>query len=190
MTTPPSPLPTLLQLEAEARRRDLLLRLKVGRPLGLIWTLQAAVARRRNSSAANTASPPGLELLGELKSWALPSRDGLHLDTMRVQGENCTGVGMLLWAATFAWSLECTPCRRATLLAIRDQERQHRRLVRYFRQLGFEPLRELGAAPADLPQRLLWGGAGLLMQGDCSAGLRRSCRRLALPGDHDDQALP
>ena len=190
MTTTPAPLPTLLQLEAEARRRDLLLRLKVGHPLGLIWTLQAAVARRRKRTVADGASAPELELLGELKSWALPTQDGLHLDTMRVQGEECNGVGMLLWAATFAWSLECTPCRRATLLAIRDGQRQHRRLVRYFRQLGFEPLRELGAAPADLPRRLLWGGAGMLMQGDCGEGLRHSSRRLALPGDRAHQASP
>jgi hypothetical protein len=66
----------------------------------------------------------------------------------------------------------------ATLLAIRDDERQHRRLVRYFRGLGFTPSRELGAAPLDLPQRLVWGGAGLLMQGDCAEGLRHCARRL------------
>ena len=84
----------------------------------------------------------------------------------------------MIWAAVFAWALEATPCRRATLLAIRDEEKQHRRLVRYFRQLGFEPLRELGAGPADLAPRLLWGGSGLLMRGDCANGLLRSTRRL------------
>ena len=185
MTDAPSPLPTLLDLEEEARRRELLLRLKVGRPLGLPWTLQAAVARRRAPVATATASlapaSPSLELLGELKSWAWPTPGGLHLDTMRVQGQGKAGVGMLLWAATFAWALDCTPCRSATLLAIRDGEQQHRRLVRYFRQLGFTALRELGAAPGDLPARLLWGGAGLLMRGDCGEGLRRSARRLGLP---------
>ena len=60
---------------------------------------------------------------------ALPAADGLRLDTMRVQGEETADVGPLIWAATFAWALECTPCRRASLLAIRDGERQHRRLV-------------------------------------------------------------
>jgi hypothetical protein len=88
-------------------------------------------------------------------------------------------VGALIWAATFAWALEATPCRRARLLAIRDHERQHRRLVRYFRQLGFTPLRELGGGATDLAPRLLWGGAGLLMEGVCADGLRRSVRRLA-----------
>jgi hypothetical protein len=87
------------------------------------------------------------------------------------------GVGLLIWAATFAWALEDTPCRTARLLAIRDDDEQHRRLVRYFDRLGFTPVRELGAGPVDLALRLVWGGAGLLMRGDCAEGLRR-CERL------------
>jgi hypothetical protein len=161
--------PTLGQLEREASRRQLLLRLQVGRPAGVAWSLRVGVARRDG---------PRLTLLGELKGWALPAADGLRLDTLRVQGEGTAAVGALIWAATFAWALEATPCRRARLLAIRDGERQHRRLVRYFQRLGFQPVRELGAGPADLPARLVWGGAGLLMQGDCAEGLRRSARRL------------
>ena len=169
---PPAPgLPRLAQLEAEAQRRGLLLRLQVGRPLGLLWSLRVGVARRQG---------PGLVLLGDLKGWALPLASGLRLDTMRVQGDDTAGVGALIWAASFAWALEATPCRRARLLAIRDQEAQHRRLVRYFQQLGFQPLRPLEGGAGDLAPRLLWGGAGLLMEGDCEEGLRRSCRRLGL----------
>jgi hypothetical protein len=170
-----SPGPTLAQLEQAAQLRGLLLRLQVGRPAGLVWTLRVGVARRRDG--ADPAAP--LQLLGELKGWALPTTSGLRLDTMRVQGPETAAVGPLIWAATFAWALEATPCRQATLLAIRDQDRQHRRLVRYFRQLGFWPLRELGASAADLAPRLLWGGAGLLMRCDCAEGLARSARRWA-----------
>lgn len=166
--------PTLAQLEQEASRRGLLLRLQVGRPAGLAWGLRVGVARRRDPADPSSQ----LLLLGELKGWALPTTSGLRLDTMRVQGSDTAAVGPLIWAATFAWALEATPCRQATLLAIRDQEAQHRRLVRYFRQLGFRPLRELGAGVADLAPRLLWGGAGLLMRGDCAEGLARSARRL------------
>ena len=122
--------------------------------------------------------PGSLVLLGELKGWALPTADGLRLDTMRVQGEQTAAVGPLIWAATWAWALEATPCRRATILAIRDNEPQHRRLVRYFKRLGFIPLRELGAGPFDLAPRLVWGGSGLLMQGEVIEGLARSARRL------------
>jgi hypothetical protein len=170
---------SLARIEQEASRRQLLLRLQVGRLAAVGWTLRVGVARRRDPGRPGT----GLVLLGEMKGWALPLADGLRLDTLRVQGEDSAGVGALIWAATFAWALEATPCRRARLLAIRDGERQHRRLVRYFRQLGFEPVRELGAGAADLPARLLWGGAGLLMVGDCAEGLRRSARRLgSVPG--------
>jgi hypothetical protein len=164
--------PSLAELEAEASRRGLLLRLQVA-SRGPLTTLRVGVARR---------SEQALLLLGELKGWALPTADGLRLDTMRVQGGGAAGstagVGPLIWAATFAWALEATPCRQATLLAIRDNEAQHRRLVRYFSRLGFEPLRELGAGPLDLAPRLVWGGSGLLMQGDCSEGLGRSWRQL------------
>jgi hypothetical protein len=170
--------PTLADLEAEASRRGLLLRLQVRRPAGLAWTLRVGVARRPLPEEACG----GLLLLGELKGWALATADGLRLDTLRVQGEQTAAVAPLICGATFAWALEVTPCRQATILAIRDSERQHRRLVRYFRQLGFTPLRELGAGPADLAPRLLWGGAGLLMRADASEVLRRSARRLGLGG--------
>ena len=170
---PTCPNPSLEQLEQEARTRGLLLRLQVGRPAGLAWSLRLGVARRDGAR---------LVLLGDIKGWALPAAAGLRLDTMRVQGEDTAAVGPLLWAATFAWALEATPCRQATILAIRDSEAQHRRLVRYFRQLGFSPLRELGAGVADLAPRLIWGGAGLLMRVDCTEVLRRSGRRLGLGG--------
>ena len=166
---PTCPNPSLEQLEQEARLRGLLLRLQVSRPAGLAWGLRVGVARRDGER---------LLLLGELKGWALPSARGLRLDTMRVQAGDMAALGPLIWAATFAWALEATPCRQATILAIRDSDAQHRRLMRYFRALGFAPLRELAAGPADLAPRLLWGGSGLLMRADCAEVLRRSVRRL------------
>ena len=42
----------LKQLEAEARERGLLLRLQVGRPLGL-WSLRLVVARQSDSASAH-----------------------------------------------------------------------------------------------------------------------------------------
>ena len=145
------------QLEKEARRRDLLLRLQVGRPLGL-WSLRLVVARSQSQR---------LQLLGEMKAWAYGAPRGLQLDTMRVLPGAPAGSGDLIWAATMAWALESTPCRKARLLAIRDDDRQHQRLVRYFRGRGFEPVREVHAALWDLPLRMVWGGAGQLMLGDC-----------------------
>ncbi|MEB3233885.1 MAG: hypothetical protein VKM98_00520 [Cyanobacteriota bacterium] len=177
-----SVLPSLVELEAEGRRRELLLRLQVNRPAGLGWTLRVGVARRQTSGT--------LQLLGELKGWALPTAAGLRLDTMRVQGDNTAGVGALIWAATFAWALEATPCRRATILAIRDNDRQHQRLVRYFQRLGFAAVGELGAGVLDLGPRLLWGGSGLLMQIDCCDGLARSSRMLGLGAGEEQPQGP
>jgi hypothetical protein len=168
-----APLPSLASLERCAAARGWLLRVRSPRRL-VVSGLQVAVAEPGPDGGA-------LRLLGELKGWASPAADGLHLDTMRVQAPGREGVGLLLWAATFAWALEATPCRRARLLAIHDGERQHRRLVRYFSRLGFEPVRELGSGVRDLPLRLVWGGAGLLMRGECAEGLRRCARRGFLP---------
>jgi len=161
--------PSLAAIEQRAAAHGLLLRLQVRQVLALT-TLRVVVARPRDGQAPL--------LLGELKGWALPLVDGLQLDTMRVQGPRTQGVGPLIWCAVFAWALEASPCRRARLLAIRDGEAQHRRLVRYFRALGFAPVREVAAAAADLPLRLVWGGAGLLMRGDCALGLARAWRQL------------
>ena len=157
----------LEHLEAEARERDLLLRLQVGRPLGL-WSLRLVVAQQ----AANGS----LLLLGEMKGWAYPAATGLQLDTMRVMPTAPAGVGDLIWAATMAWAEEVTPCSRARLLAIRDDEQQHRRLVRYFRQRGFQSKRDVEAALWDLPLRMIWGGAGALMSGEVANVLDRSLR--------------
>lgn len=185
----------LEELEDWAARRQRLLRLQVRRRLG-VWTLRVGVA-----AAGGDHSP---RLLGELKGWALPLEAGLHLDTLRVVDRTPdpsgldrgatpgapVAVGPLLWAATFAWALEVTPCRRAELLAIRDGERQHRRLVRYFRRLGFQPMREIGGSAGDLPHRLLWGGSGLLMRGDCALGLTRSLALLGCAGRVPDLQEP
>lgn len=159
---------TLAAMEAEAAGRGWKLRLAVPRRLG-VWSLRVVVARPLSEGRA--------EWLGELKGWALPQTEGLRLDTLRVQGDRSQGAAPLLMGAACAWALECTPCRRARFLAIHDNDRQHRRLVRYFRGLGFEPVRELGSAPADWGPRLLWGGSGLLMEGDCAKTLQRCARR-------------
>jgi hypothetical protein len=160
--------PRLDELERQAHDADLLLRLKVGRPLGL-WSLHLVVAQQSQNGS--------LRWLGNMKAWAYPAASGLQLDTMRVMPSAPAGVGDLIWSATMAWTLEMTPCRTARLLAIRDDERQHQRLLRYFRCFGFEAVRSVDAALWDLPLRLVWGGAGMLMTGDCARVQTISQRR-------------
>ena len=166
MSTEPSP-SLLERLELQARERGLLLRLQVGRPLGL-WSLRLVVACPGANGTAH--------LLGEVKGWAYAPSNGPQLDTMRVLPQGPAGVGDLVWAATMAWALEATPCRRARLLAIRDDECQHRRLLRYFHQRGFQLERDVAAALWDLPLRMVWGGAGALMSGSVEKVLERSLR--------------
>ena len=155
------------QLEREALEAGLLLRLKVARPLNL-WSLRLVVAEY--------LEPNKVRILGEMKAWAYHGVNGLQLDTMRVLPNAPVGVGHLVWAATMAWALEETPCEKVRLLAIRDAEDQHSRLVRYFSRSGFKPVREIGSAPIDLPLRIIWGGSGVLMVANCSEVFQRSFR--------------
>ncbi len=158
----------LEELADKALDVGLLLRLKVSRPLNL-WALRLVVA--------DYLEPNKVRILGEMKAWAYNATNGLQLDTMRVNPEAPQGVGDLVWAATMAWALAETPCKSARLLAIRDDERQHELLVRYFSQRGFEVARDIGAAPKDLPLRIIWGGSGMLMIADCRKVFERSLRR-------------
>ena len=156
---------TLDDLEVQALGAGLLLRLKVGRPLNL-WALRLVVA--------DCLEPNKVRILGEMKAWAYRGVNGLQLDTMRVNPNAPSGVGHLVWAATMAWALEETPCKKVRLLAIRDDERQHKCLVRYFVRRGFHSIKEVGSAPNDLPLRMIWGGSGALMIAECREVFQKS----------------
>ncbi len=158
---------SLSDLEEQALRSSLLLRIQVRRPFNL-WALRLVVA--------DYLEPEKVRILGEMKAWAYNQTNGLQLDTMRVSASAPGGVGHLVWAATMAWALENTPCSKARLLAIRDEERQHKRLVNYFLKRGFYTVREVGSAPMDLPLRMIWGGAGELMVADCKEVFEKSYR--------------
>ncbi len=159
--------PNLNLLEKEASDRGLLLRIQVRRPLW-IWSFKLVVGKQTSNKK--------IQLLGEMKGWAYQDTRGLQLDTMKVGNNANHGVGDLVWAATMAWALEETPCRSARLLAIYDENNQHKILQRYFRRRGFNLVRKVGSSPLDLPLRLIWGGAGALMVGNCEKVFERSYR--------------
>ena len=149
---------TLAELETSAASQGFLLRIQLRRPLNL-WTVRLVVGKYLD--------PSTIKLLGEMKGWAYKGTSGLQLDTMQVSKDAPDGVGHLIWASTMAWALEETPCRKARLLAIDDDEKQHKVLVRYFHRRGFRPVKKVGSSLFDLPFRMLWGGAGTLMIGNC-----------------------
>ncbi len=159
--------PNLTILEKEASDRGFLLRIQVRRPLN-IWSFRLVVGE--------TISRDKIQLLGEMKGWAYQNTKGLQLDIMKVGKNANSKVGDILWAATMAWAIEETPCRSARLLAIYDENNQHKILQRYFRRRGFNTVRNIGSSPLDLPLRLVWGGAGAFMVGDCEEILDRSYR--------------
>ena len=160
-------IPNLTLLEKEAYDRGLLLRIQVRRPLN-IWSFRLVVGEIINKDK--------IQLLGEMKGWAYHNTKGLQLDTMKVGKSANSNVGNLIWTATMAWALEETPCRSARLLAIYDENNQHEILQRYFRRRGFNTVRKVGSSPLDLPLRLVWGGAGTFMVGNCEKVFERSYR--------------
>ena len=160
--------PNLTVLEKEASDRGFLLRIQVRRPFN-IWSFRLVVGEKIGNDK--------IQLLGEMKGWAYQKTNGLQLDIMKVDKNSNSGIGDILWAATMAWALEETPCESARLLAIYDENNQHKILQRYFRRRGFNTVRNVGSSPLDLPLRLVWGGAGAFMVGNCEEVLDRSYRR-------------
>ena len=83
--------------------------------------------------------------------------------------------GMLVSVATACWIRERAPFgnTRAQLLCIRDDARQHRSLVRFYRRLGFTALREVGSDLRSIGDRVVWGGDGTIMEIELDAVRRR-----------------
>ena len=81
----------LIELEKEASKAGLLLRVQVNRPLNL-WTIRVVVAVPSGSERVS--------FLGEMKAWAYAGEGGFQLDTMTVSSKSPVGIGHLIWAAT------------------------------------------------------------------------------------------
>ena len=156
---------SLAELEQQASREDLLLRVQIRRPVNL-WTFRLSVGK--------IVGPEKVQILGEMKAWAYNGINGLQLDTMQVRKDVPKGIGHLIWASTMAWAIQETNCRKARLLAIYDDHRQHEKLIKYFQRRGFTLVKNVGSAPLDLPLRLVWGGSGSLMAADCSEVYQKS----------------
>ena len=78
-----------------------------------------------------------------------------------------------------AWAIEKKNSKKARLLAIYDTEGYSKKLVRYFKIIGFKIIKEVGSSPIDLFLRLIWGGAGTLMKGDCLHILNKIEKKLS-----------
>ena len=156
------------QLQRIAESKNLTIKVQVREVLGL-KIFRIIIAQVNNNY---------VKIWGEIKGWSLPVKEGLQLDTLRILNDSPKFVSELIWATTMAWSLEKTKCKFARLLAIYDSEGYSKKLVRYFRLIGFNFIKEVGSSPSDLLLRLIWGGAGTLMKGDCLKILKKLEKKL------------
>ena len=153
----------IIKLEKLAESLGLIIKIQIRETLGLNFFRVVVAGQEQNY----------VKIWGEMKGWTLPSKRGLQLDTLKVLKNSPPFVSELIWATTMAWALENTSCKSARLLAIYDQEGYSKKLIRYFRRIGFIKTKEVGSSPSDLFLRLIWGGAGTLMKGECSDILQK-----------------
>ena len=114
-----------------------------------------------------------------MKGWTYLNKKGIQLDTLRILSNSPPFVSELIWASTMAWAIEMKVSKKARLLAIYDTEGYSKKLVRYFKIIGFKVVKEVASSPIDLFLRLIWGGAGTLMKGDCSYILNKMKEKLS-----------
>ena len=114
-----------------------------------------------------------IKIWGEMKGWTFLNQQCIQLDTLRILSTSPPYVSELIWASTMSWAIQKKTSKNARLLAIYDSEGYSKKLVRYFKIIGFKIVKEVGSSPIDLFLRLVWGGAGTLMKGDCSHILKK-----------------
>ena len=160
------------ELENIAFSLGLIIKIQVRETLGLCF-FKIVVAEQRDNI---------VKIWGEMKGWTYFNKQGIQLDTLRILSNSPPFVSELIWASTMAWAIEKKFSKKARLLAIYDTEGYSKKLVRYFKIIGFKVVKEVGSSPVDLFLRLIWGGAGTLMKGDCSYVLNKIEKKLSLNG--------
>ena len=158
------------ELEKLAFSFDLLIKIQIRETFGLCF-FRIIIAEQKENI---------VKIWGEMKGWTFLNNSGIQLDTLRILSNAPPYVSELIWATTMAWAIEKKSIKKARLLAIFDSEGYSKKLVRYFRIIGFAIVKEVGSSPVDLFLRLVWGGAGTLMRGDCFSILKKIEKKLSL----------
>ena len=158
------------ELEKIASSIGLLIKIQVRETLGLCF-FRIVIAEQKDNI---------IKIWAEMKGWTYLNKQGIQLDTLRILSKAPSFVSELIWATTMAWAIEKKSSRKVRLLAIFDDEGYSKKLVRYFKIIGFEIVKEVGSSPVDLFLRLVWGGAGTLMKGECIPILIKLKKKLSL----------
>ena len=147
----------------------LVLKIQVRETLGLCF-FKIVIAEQKDNI---------VKIWGEMKGWTFFDTQDIQLDTLRIIRTSPPFVSELIWASTMAWAIEKKTIKKARLLAIYDTEGYSKKLVRYFKIIGFKIVKEVGSSPIDLFLRLVWGGSGTLMKGDCFHILKKIEKKLS-----------
>ena len=158
------------ELQNIAFSLGLVIKIQVRETLGLCF-FKIVIAEQKDNI---------VKIWGEMKGWTYFNQESIQLDTLRILSDSPPFVSELIWASTMAWAIEMKFSKKARLLAIYDTEGYSKKLVRYFKIIGFKVVKEVGSSPIDLFLRLIWGGAGTLMKGDCSYVLNKIEKKLSL----------
>ena len=158
------------ELEKLAGTIGLLIKIQVRETLGLCF-FRIVIAEQKDNI---------IKIWAEMKGWTYLNKKGIQLDTLRILSKSPAFVSELIWATTMAWAIEKKSSNKVRLLAIFDSEGYSKKLVRYFKLIGFKIVKEVGSSPVDLLLRLVWGGAGTLMTGECISILKKLEKKLSL----------
>jgi len=158
------------ELEKLASSIGLLIKIQVRETLGLCF-FRIVIAEQKDNI---------IKIWAEMKGWTYLNKQGIQLDTLRILSKAPAFVSELIWSTTMAWAIEKKSSNKVRLLAIFDSEGYSKKLVRYFKLIGFKIVKEVGSSPGDLLLRLVWGGAGTLMNGECISILKKLEKKLSL----------
>ena len=156
------------ELQTIAYSLGLVIKIQVRETLGLCF-FKIVIAERKDNI---------VKIWGEMKGWTLFNKQDIQLDTLRILSNSPPFVSELIWASTMAWAIDQKNSEYARLLAIYDTDGYSKKLVRYFKLIGFKIVKEVGSSPIDLLLRLVWGGAGTLMKGNCFYILKKIEKKL------------
>lgn len=118
------------------------------------------------------------ESIGYLTAFIRPWPIGmLQLDTIQVQNRRQTlgftrksnvnlegpGISFIMGSYALRWAFD-KGCTVTQLLAVKDSEEMHQVLVRLYGSFGFRVIKELTDSLESVPDRLVWGAEGTLME--------------------------
>ncbi len=158
------------ELEKLASSMGLIIKIQVRETIGLCF-FRIVVAEQKDNI---------IKIWAEMKGWTYLKKQGIQLDTLIILSKSPSFVSELIWATTMSWAIEKKSSNKVRLLAIFDSEGYSKKLVRYFKLIGFKIVKEVGSSPVDLLLRLVWGGAGTLMNGECNSILKKLEKKLSL----------